>query len=106
MRTWSIKTVVVTLSLTVILAAAAPRAEARSSQPTRAYNGATAKFQRAVNQLLKRFFGITTDGGPEQGILPTDPVPCVDCPPPDDPPRFVTDTDTETPTTPVPTQQQ
>lgn len=66
MRTWSIKTVVVTLSLTVILAAAAPRAEARSSQPTRAT--ATQRLQRAVNQLLKRF-GIVSD------ILPTDPVP-------------------------------
>jgi hypothetical protein len=69
MRTWSIKTVVATLSLTVILAAAAPHAEAKSSQPGRTEVGATQRFQRAVNKLVKRFIGIVSNG------LPAEPTP-------------------------------
>jgi hypothetical protein len=70
MRSSSIKTVVVALSLTVTLVAAAPRAEARSSQPTRSRVGATDRVQRAFTNFLKRF-GISF--GSE--VLPTDPIP-------------------------------
>lgn len=69
MRTWSIKTVVATLSVTIILAASAPRAEARPSQPSHTGASATQRFTRAVNQLAKRFFGIVSNA------LPTDPIP-------------------------------
>ncbi|HEU4887673.1 MAG TPA: hypothetical protein VFV49_07300 [Thermoanaerobaculia bacterium] len=73
MRTWSIKTVVATLSLTVILAAVAPRAEAKSSQPNRTQAGATQRFQRVVNRLLARFLGIKSES--IEIHLPADPVP-------------------------------
>lgn len=67
MRSWSIKTVVA-LSITVTLAAAAPRAEAKSNPPSRTQIGVAGRFQQAVSQLLKRF-GISSTG------LPGDPIP-------------------------------
>lgn len=70
MRSSSIKTTLVVLTVTVTLAAAAPRAEAAPSRGTaRTYASATDRFQRAVNQLLNRVFGISSSA------LPTDPIP-------------------------------
>lgn len=68
MRSWSIKTVVVVFSITITLAAAAPRAEAKSTRPSRTQIGVAGRFQKAVSQLLKRF-GISANG------LPGDPIP-------------------------------
>ena len=67
MRSWSIKTVVA-FSITITLTAAAPRAEAKSTSPSRTQIGVAGRFQQAVNQLLKRF-GISSAG------LPGDPIP-------------------------------
>ena len=72
MRSWSIKTVVVAFSITITLAAAAPRAEAKSSAPSRSQIGMVGRFQQTVSQLLKRF-GISSN------VLPGDPIPCIDC---------------------------
>ena len=69
MRSSSIKTLVVALSVTVVLVAAAPRAEAKSSRPSRSHIGAIERFQKAVNQYMKRAFSVLSDA------LPTDPVP-------------------------------
>jgi len=92
MRSSSIKTVVAALSLTITLVAAAPRAEARSSQPTRSRIGATDRIQRAVNSFLKRF-GFASE------ILPTDPIP-------ESVTRSDTDPDTETTTVTSPKKQR
>lgn len=67
MRSWSIKTVVA-VSITITLAAAAPRAEAKTSNPSRTHVGVAGRFQQAVSQLLKRF-GISSNA------LPGDPWP-------------------------------
>lgn len=83
MRSWSIKTVVA-LSITVTLAAAAPRAEAKSNTPSRTQIGVAGRFQHAVSQLLKRF-GFSSAG------LPGDPIP-----------ELVNSTETITTTTTVP----
>lgn len=91
MRSSSIKTVVVALSLTVTLVAAAPRAEARSSQPTRTRIGATDRLQRAFSQFMKRF-GISFGSD----ALPTDPIPA----------SIVQDTETETMTVNVPKKER
>jgi hypothetical protein len=74
MRSSSIKTFVAILSLTLTLAAAAPRAEARPSQPTRSTATAMDRIQRSVQQLMTRFFGISFTSN----ALPTDPIPLSD----------------------------
>lgn len=81
MRSWSIKTVVVAFSITITLAAAAPRAEAKSTRPSRTHAGVVGRFQQTVSQLLKRF-GISTNA------LPGDPIP-----------SSIVNTETETTTT-------
>ena len=92
MRTWSIKTVVVTLSFTAILVVAAPRAEARSSQPSRSHVGATDRLQRAFASFMKRFgIRIVSDA------LPGDPIPEA---------ISFTDTETETTTTVSPKKER
>jgi hypothetical protein len=90
MRSSSIKTVVAVLSLTITLVAAAPRAEARSSQPTRSRIGATDRLQRAFNSFMKRF-GFASE------ILPTDPIPVS---------ITIPDTETETTTTHSPKKER
>ncbi len=83
MRSSSIKTAVVALSLTITLVAAAPRAEARTSQPARSHVGATDRLQRAFTSFMKRF-GIRFGSD----ALPGDPIP-----------ESIAITDTETETT-------
>jgi hypothetical protein len=67
MRSSSIKTAVVISSVVFTLTLAAPRVEARSSQPRRTTQTQTT-LQRAVGQVL-RFFGIISEE------LPSDPIP-------------------------------
>lgn len=69
MRSSSIKTALVVLTVTVSLTAAAPTAAAASRNTSRTHASATDRFQRVVNQLLNRVFGITSNA------LPTDPIP-------------------------------
>jgi hypothetical protein len=64
MRSSSVKTLVSAVTLTFTLIVAAPPAEARPSQPQRPSQSAPSmadRAQRAVRQLLKRLFGISTN---------------------------------------------